>query len=152
MLALSARREHPLSAGWNVIARATVAVDAPGAGARMIEATPALLSAWEAALVQRTETLKGAHTVRIAVEQPLRAESGRAVLTVPNGRTKTGETTYAHHTFGLSPSRRELRMKAAYQRPLPLGEAIVHATVAISPGHAPGAPETLVGAAWRWKF
>ena len=59
VLALSARHEHPLGAGWNVSARATIAVDTPGAGARMVEATPALLSAWEAALVQRTETLQG---------------------------------------------------------------------------------------------
>ena len=152
VFALNVRRDYELGERWRLSAQATVAIDAPGARARMIDATPALLSTWETALVRHTETTEGAHRLKLSIDQPLRAESGRAVFTVPNGRTRTGETTYARHAFDLSPSRREFRLNASYQRPLPIGEAVVHATVAVSPGHASGAPETLVGGAWRWRF
>ena len=149
---LNARRDYELGERWHLSAQATVAVDAPGARARMIDATPALLSTWEAALVRRTETTEGAHRLKLSIDQPLRAESGRAVLTVPSGRTSTGETTYIRHAFDLTPSRRELRLSASYQRPLFDGEAIVHTALAVAPGHARGKPEATMGAAWRWRF
>lgn len=149
---LNVRRDYEFGERWHLSAQATVAVDAPGARARMIDATPALLSTWEAALVRRTETTEGAHRLKLSIGQPLRAESGRAVLTVPSGRTSTGETTYIRHAFDLTPSRRELRLSASYQRPLFDGEAIVHTALAAAPGHARGKPEANMGAAWRWRF
>ena len=152
VIAVNTRHERELGPNWRLSTRATVAVDTPGAGARMFETTPALLSSWGTALVRRTETMKGVNSLRFSIDQPLRAETGRATLTVPSGRTTAGETTYGHHAFDLSPSRRELRFTTSYQRPLPVGETLVRATVAVSPGHSPGAPEMLVGAAWRWRF
>ena len=152
VFAVNVRRDYEFGEHWRLSAQATIAVDAPGARTRMIDATPALLSTWEAALVRRTETTEGAHRLKLSIDQPLRAESGRAVLTVPSGRTRTGETTYTRHAFDLAPSGRELRLSASYERSLFDGEAIVHTALATAPGHARGKPELTVGAAWRWMF
>ena len=131
----------------------TLAADLPrGFGDRrasMLEAGPALLSDWIIGLTH--SDARNLHT-RLSLSQPPRAESGRGVLTLPSGRLEDGTRTYETHRFSLVPSRRQLTLRLAHQRPFAGGDFVISVHRTKNQGHARGPSRVLAGIAWRRSF
>ena len=138
---------------WRMEGAFTLAADLPrGFGDRrasMLEAGPALLSDWIIGLTH--SDARNLHT-RLSLSQPPRAESGRGVLTLPSGRLEDGTRTYETHRFSLVPSRRQLTLRLAHQRPFAGGDFVISVHRTKNQGHARGPSRVLAGIAWRRSF
>ena len=101
-----------------------------------------------------TRRLTNGGSVRVSVSQPLRVEEGRAALSVPIGRTKSGAVLRSSLAADLTPSGRQMNVSAYWRHPLTdIGELRVAATWMRHPGHsADAAPGLRLLAGWRFAF
>ena len=136
---------------WRVRASAEVGTaDAAAHGGIVSSVSPLTTSA---GAVSVSRTVAGGGTLRFAVSQPLRVESGRAALALPAGRTKGGEVVRHSLRADLTPSGRQVDVTAEWSQPLAVGELRVGAAVTHQPRHrAHAAPEFLVRGGWRWQY
>lgn len=136
---------------WSVAASAEVGTaDATSRGGIVAEVTPVTTSA---ATISARRPFAGGGTLRVSISQPLRVESGTAMLTVPAGRTKEGEVVRRPFTVDLTPSGRQIDVTAEWNQPLQAGELRVGAVVTHQRRHrADAAPEFRVRGGWRWQF
>ena len=136
---------------WRVRASAEVGTaDAAAHGGIVSSVSPLTTSA---GAVSVSRAVAGGGTLRFAVSQPLRVESGRAALAVPAGRTKEGDVVRHSLRADLTPSGRQVDVTAEWNQPLAIGELRVGAVVTNQPRHrAHAAPEFLVRGGWRWQY
>lgn len=101
-----------------------------------------------------TRRLTNGGSVRVSVSQPLRVEEGRAALSVPIGRTKSGAVLRSSLAADLTPSGRQMNVSAQWRHPLAdRGELRFAATWMRHPGHsADAAPGLRLLAGWRFAF
>ena len=101
-----------------------------------------------------TRRLTNGGAVRVSVSQPLRVEEGRAALSVPIGRTKSGAVLRSSLAANLTPSGRQMNVSAQWRHPLAdRGELRFAATWMRHPGHsADAAPGLRFLAGWRFAF
>ena len=155
LAALRLDRKWPLdeTGRWRMEGAFTLAADLPrGFGERrtsILEAGPTLLSDWTIGLAHSDS--RNLHT-RLSLSQPPRAETGRGVLTLPSGRLEDGTRTYEIHRFSLVPSRRQLTLRLAHQRPFAGGDVVVSVHRTRNRGHSRGPSRVVAGIAWRMSF
>ena len=155
LAALRLDRKWPLdeTGRWRMEGAFTLAADLPrGFGERrasILEAGPALLSDWTIGLAHSDS--RNLHT-RLSLSQAPRAETGRGVLTLPSGRLEDGTRTYETHRFSLVPSRRQLTLRLAHQRPFVGGDVVVSVHRTRNRGHTQGPSRVVAGIAWRRSF
>ena len=91
--------------------------------------------------------------LRVSLSQPLRVESGRALLTLPAGRTRAGEVIRSTLAADVEPGGRQVDLALHWQRPLALGELRLGATLSHQPGHRENADaELVVLSVWGHRF
>ena len=136
---------------WRVRASAEVGTaDAVARGGIVSSVSPLTTSA---GAVSVSRAFAGGATLRLAVSQPLRVESGHAALAVPAGRTREGEVVHHSLRADLTPSGRQVDVTAEWHQPLAVGELRVGAAVTHQSRHrAHAAPEFLVRGGWRWQY
>ena len=87
---------------------------------------------------------------RMSLSQPLRIESGHALLDIPSGRTKAGNVVRNVLSADLEPSGRQVDLALGWLRPLDSGVLSLGATLSRQPGHRRNAPdEWILLSAWR---
>ena len=87
-----------------------------------------------------TRRLEDGGSIRLSLTQPLRVEDGRAVLSVPVGRTRDGAVLRRSVVADLEPSGRQIDLAARWRRPLAAGGEIgLGAGWTIDPHHVAGA-------------
>ena len=101
-----------------------------------------------------TRRLTNGGSVRVSVSQPLRVEEGRAALSVPIGRTKSGAVLRSSLAADMTPSGRQMNVSAQWHHPFAdRGELRFAATWMRHPGHsADAAPGLRLLAGWRFAF
>lgn len=101
-----------------------------------------------------TRRLTNGGSVRVSVSQPLRVEEGRAALSVPIGRTKSGAVLRSSLAADMTPSGRQMNVSAQWRHPFAdRGELRFAATWMRHPGHsADAAPGLRLLAGWRFAF
>ena len=101
-----------------------------------------------------TRHLTNGGSVRVSVSQPLRVEEGRAALSVPIGRTKSGAVLRSSLAADMTPSGRQMNVSAQWRHPFAdRGELRFAATWMRHPGHsADAAPGLRLLAGWRFAF
>ena len=138
---------------WRMEGAFTLAADMPRVLSErrtsMLEAGPALLSDWVIGVTHSDS--RDLHT-RLSLSQPPRAETGRGLLTIPSGRLEDGTRTYETHRFSLVPSRRQLTLRLAHQRPLAGGDVVLSVHRTKNQGHSRGPSRVVAGVAWRRSF
>ena len=90
---------------------------------------------------------------RVSLSQPLRVESGRAVLALPAGRTTAGAVIRSTLAADIEPGGRQVDLALHWRQPLALGELRLGATLSHDPGHRGNAEAELVLlSGWRHRF
>ena len=90
---------------------------------------------------------------RVSLSQPLRVESGRAVLALPAGRTAAGAVIRSTLASDVEPGGRQVDLALHWQKPLALGELRLGATLSHDPGHRGNADAELVLlSGWQHRF
>ena len=90
---------------------------------------------------------------RVSLSQPLRVESGQALLALPSGRTTAGEVIRSTLTADVEPGGRQIDVVLQWQQPLELGQLRLGATLSHEPGHRRNAdPELILLSGWRHFF
>ena len=137
--------------GWRLAARAELGLVAPRVGDGLVSRVSPLATSTFA--LQAVRGLAGAGALRFSVSQPLRVEHGRASLTVPAGRTRTGAVVHDVVGAGLVPSARQMDFAGEWLRPLSSGGLRLGAVYSHRPGHRRDAePELTFLGGWRWEF
>ena len=139
-----------LDDAWTLRASATMALGhafhEPGA---MLSIDAHALSAWDVGL-ERGERGHGAWS-RIALSQPLRAESGDATFTYLSG-LEDGAPAYDRATLALAPEGRELELALTHEAPIGPGRGAIEAAHAWDAAHEPGATRWRIGVAYRLQW
>ena len=136
---------------WRIGANAELGMVAPATRGGLLTRVSSL--ATSAFALHATRALAGSGALRFSVSQPLRVESGRALLTVPAGRTKAGAVRYDSVPAELAPSGRQMDIAGQWHRPLGKGELRLGAVYSHRPGHSEAAdPELTFLGGWRWEF
>ena len=102
-----------------------------------------------------TRPLGNDRGLSLSVAQPLRVESGRATLSVPAGRTKSGDVLRRPVSADLSPTGRQVDVAARWHRRWrdSSGELRLGAVWSREPGHRAAAdPSLALLAGWRQAF
>ena len=100
-----------------------------------------------------TRQIPDGDAIRVSVAQPLRVEDGRALLTIPAGRTLAGEVVRSTVALDAEPGGRQVDLALQWQRALDVGELSLGATVSREPGHRRNAdPELILLSGWRLAF
>ena len=137
---------------WRVDGSLTLAADLPqGLGAAspaIFEAGTTLLSQWSFGLTHAS----GKGRTRLALAQPPRAEAGDGRFRIPSGRREDGTRLYETHRVSLVPSRRELTVRIAHQRPVLGGDLVLSVHRTENRGHRPAPPEHGAGLAYRARW
>ena len=90
---------------------------------------------------------------RVSLSQPLRVERGRALLTLPSGRTTAGEVIRNTLSADVEPGGRQVDLALQWQQPLEVGELRLGATLSHEPGHRRNADaELILLSGWRHFF
>ena len=133
---------------WRLGASAEIgSVSAQPRGGLVREISPLATSAF--ALHANRSTADGS-AWRLSLSQPLRIESGHALLDVPTGRTKAGNVVRNVLSADLEPSGRQVDLALGWLRPLDSGMLRLGATLSHEPGHRRNAPdEWILLSAWR---
>ena len=114
------------------------------------EFSPLATSAFALHLTRR---VPDGDVIRVALAQPLRVEDGRALLTIPAGRTLAGEVIRSAVALDAEPGGRQVDLALQWQRALDVGELSLGATVSREPGHRKNAdPELILLSGWRLDF
>ena len=137
--------------GWRIGAEAEVGSVRPATGDGIVAGISPL--ATSAFVLDAKRETAGGGTLHLSVSQPLRVERGRASLSVPVGRTSSGEVVRSPSTADLAPSGRQVDVTAKWHRPLGGGELRLGIVATREPGHraAAGPAVTLLGG-WRRTF
>ena len=91
--------------------------------------------------------------LRVSFSQPLRVESGRALLTLPSGRTTAGEVIRSTLASDVEPGGRQVDLALQWQQPLEIGELRLGATLSHNPGHRENAgAELVLLSGWQHRF
>lgn len=89
----------------------------------------------------------------LSLSQPLRVEAGRALLSVPVGRTKAGRVRRHSVVAEVTPTGRQIEVEARWRQRLPAGEFSLGAVWSRHPGHAAAAePQLTLLASWHYTF
>ena len=90
---------------------------------------------------------------RVSLSQPLRVESGRALLALPSGRTTAGAVIRSTLASDVEPGGRQVDLALHWQQPLALGELRLGATLSHNSGHRENAEADLVLlSGWQHRF
>ena len=90
---------------------------------------------------------------RVSLSQPLRVESGQALIVLPSGRTTAGEVIRNTLAANVEPGGRQVDLALQWQQPLEIGELRLGATVSHEPGHRENADaELILLSGWRHFF
>ncbi len=136
---------------WQIGADAEIGTVKPAARGGIITDTSDLITS--AFTLQADRKLDHDATLRLSLSQPLRVETGQASLTIPVGRTKTGNVIHKSISAGLTPSGRQLDLTAEWHRRLPVGELRLGVTWTHEPGHrATSDPELTLLTGWRLSY
>ena len=129
-------------AGWRLRAEAEFGLAAPDAGGGWIEEVQDMAtSAFE---LQAERAVGARDRISFALSQPLRVEAGRALLTVPTGRTPGGAVKSDSFAAGLVPSARQLDLSVGWTRRARRGGAFrVEAALTRHPGHSKAARDEM---------
>ena len=138
--------------GWRLAGGAelgTVAADRTGG--LIADLSPLSTSAFA---FQATRSLGNDRGLSLSIAQPLRVESGRATLSVPAGRTKSGDVLRRAVSADLSPTGRQVDVAARWHRRWrDSGELRLGAVWTREPGHRAAADSSLaLLAGWRQAF
>ena len=91
--------------------------------------------------------------LRVSLSQPLRVESGRALLSLPSGRTTAGAVIRSTLASDVEPGGRQVDLAVHWQQPLALGALRLGATLSHNPGHRENADAELVLlSGWQHRF
>ena len=135
---------------WRLGASAEWGSVLPQARGGLIRISPMTTSAF--ALHART-AVTDKDVVRFSLVQPLRVEDGRASLTLPVARTKSGRVLRTSLTSPLAPDERQIDAAASWERPFPIGRLHLGVVWSHYPGHIGSAePQLTFLAGWRRKF
>ena len=108
-------------------------------------------SAFGAGLVMKDVMSEG-DGLSFVVGQPLRVDGGSASVTVPTGRTETGEVLTKSGKLDLTPSSREVALEASYDFALSEGQALSAGSfVRLNPDHEDGS-DTDVGVGFNYRI
>ena len=107
------------------------------------------LSTWDVGF-ERGERGHGTWS-RIALSQPLRAESGAATFTYLAG-LEDGAPAYDSETLSLAPEGRELELAITHEAPIGLGRGVIEAAHTWDAGHDPGETRWRIGVAYRLQW
>lgn len=100
-----------------------------------------------------TRPVPGGGAFRVSLSQPLRVESGQALLALPSGRTTAGEVIRSTLTADVEPGGRQVDVALQWQQPLELGQLRLGATLSHEPGHRRSADaELILLSGWRHLF
>ena len=138
--------------GWHLGANAEVgfAIVKPRSGL-IADVSPVATGAFA---VHATRPFSDNRLFQFSVSQPLRAEKGRATLSVPIGRTKGGDVMRRSVAADIVPTGRQIDVMAHWRQPLTrLGELRLGAVWVHDPGHRASASSDLsFMAGWRTPF
>ena len=136
---------------WRLGATAESGTVRPAARGGVIDGMTALTTS--AFTLSASRSFADTGLLRVSVSQPLRVEHGRAALTVPVGRTKTGEVVHLPVSAQLAPSGRQLDVAVHWQQRLATGELRLGVVATHQPGHRVTAgPALTLLSGWRWIF
>ena len=140
------------SGPWSLAAAAEIGTSVPRYRRALLADMSALVTT--AFALDMSRRLPGGRMVGITLAQPLRVEHGRAVLSVPVGRTQAGAVLRRAVVAGLEPSGRQIDVALRWRRTLRTGGEIgLGAAWTHDPGHVAGAaPGVAAAAAWRLAF
>ena len=142
--------ETEMGDGWRVNGAATVAFGQPMLDRdAMLSIGGHMLSAWDVGAERGGG--EGGPWWRVALSQPLRAETGHATLRYLQG-LEDDQPAYATARAGLAPNGRELRLSLSHERALLGGLASMRLAHAWDAGHDDSRSATLVGFAWRVRW
>ena len=139
-----------LSGDWRLRGHATLGVGSVSlASGAMVQAEPALLSAWSVGLEHGA---RGAERwSRIGLSQPLRAETGHARLTYLAGLAD-GEPDYRTVHVPLAPAGRMVELSLGHEHDLGAGRLALTIGYAIDADHVDHARRGRIGAAYRFEW
>ncbi len=90
---------------------------------------------------------------RVSLSQPLRVERGRALLSLPSGRTTAGEVIRNILSADVEPGGRQVDLAVQWQQPMELGQLRLGATLSHEPGHRRNADaELILLSSWSHLF
>ena len=136
---------------WRVGADAEIGTAGPGTRGGIIDEVSSLTTS--SFTLHASRTFSGDGMLRVGVSQPLRIERGRASLTVPVGRTKSGEVLRTPVSASLVPSGRQVDFAVRWSQPLYAGELRLGVIASGSPGHLAGVDTELTFlSGWRLNF
>ena len=142
--------EFELSQHWRVGAGVTAAFAAASLqDGAMLAVDPTVLSTWNLGLEHGD--LASRSRLRIAISQPVRAETGHASLTYLTGLSD-GEAVYRRTRVPLAPEGRMLDLSLRYERKLEAGRLAFQIAHGFDSGHRKGASEFRVGFGYRLVF
>ena len=142
--------ETEIDDGWRVTGSATMAFAQPVLDAdAMLSIGAHALSTWDIGVEHGGD--EGEPWWRVALSQPLRAETGHATLRYLRG-LEDDRPAYATARAGLAPNGRELRLSLSHERALFRGQASMGLAHAWDAGHDNGRSETRFGFAWRLRW
>ena len=132
---------------WRVGARAEVGtVDAQARNGLLADLSSFATSAFGLHAIR--QTMRGG-TLHASLSQPLRVERGRAQLSVPSGRTRSGEVIRNAVDASLEPNGRQVDLALQWRQTLKLGVLRLGTILSHEPGHRRNAePEFVFLSNW----
>ena len=149
---LSARLAGEVPAGWRLTAQGELGTVRPSIQGLFIHDV-SLLGTSAFRLEASRSIAAGGPTMRFAVEQPLRVNSGAATLKLPTGRTVGGQVLGETITASMVPTGQQLDLSIQIDHPLAGGLLSVKAIRSQQPDHqATAPPQWIFLADWNGKF
>ncbi len=138
---------RPLAAGWRAFGEAALGRTAAvaGEGGLLEEVGPLWTTAWAVGLEGKA-VWQESDRLTLELLQPLRVESGRAVLDVPVARDREGRVYRDRRPVDLAPGGRELDLELGYGRDLGAARLQTALLLRHAPGHDAKAPPELLWA------
>ena len=135
---------------WTLSASATLALGrAFLESGGMLDIDAHVMSAWDVGVEHGK---RGRDTwSRIALSQPLRAETGKATLSYLSGLER-GAPVYDQATVPLAPEGREIELALTHETPVGDGRGVVEIAHSWDTGHEPGETYSRIGIAYRLNW
>ncbi len=137
---------------WQITATAEMGMAVPNYQKSIIRrVTPLLSSAYK---LSGKRHFENGGSFSISLSQPLRVEKGKTSLSIPVGRTKTGEILFSQATADMTPSGRQSNLAFEWYQPMTRNnEFLLNTTWIHEPGHSKSVNDELrVMAGWSSKF
>ena len=138
--------------GWHLSGSVELGMVAPDARSGMIRYMSPLTTS--AVSLRAARWLSRKDVLRFSVSQPLRVESGHAMLLLPVGRTKSGDILHEPVMSGLAPTGRQIEVAASWFRSSIMdSELRLGVNWTYNPNHYAGADADLtLFSGWRFAF